>query len=68
MGDMADMLFNSFFYDDYDEEFYYCRGVGSSNITCQYCEESGLHWDLVDDKWRLFNWDNEQHRCRKIRF
>jgi len=59
MGDVADDN-----YWDSDLEFKY---FGKSNVThlkiCRYCGTKELHWEIKDDKWRLYDKDNNEHYC-----
>lgn len=55
MNILDDMLFG--LGDPYDEELL------GEELECQYCGVGELHWEKVDDKWRLFDADGEQHIC-----
>ncbi len=44
--------------EDYDED--------DCDIVCQYCDESGLHWEETAAGWRLFNDDGEKHVCQHV--
>ena len=45
MGDMADMYDYAIWPEDFVED---------APVTCKYCGEEGLIWDLLPDKkWRL---------------
>lgn len=34
------------------------------SIECRYCGEDGLHWvEVKSNVWRLFNVDDDEHRC-----
>ena len=75
MGDMADMLIDTFGdvdehgLDGYDNVYYdnstgryrsYCQ---KTTKTCRCCGATGLTWGLDDGKWRLFN-DKGIHKCQ----
>ena len=33
--------------------------------VCNRCGASGLHWENTEHGWRLFNPENQMHRCHK---
>ena len=57
MGDMADMVEDMIFFDDWDD------WSDPDNKTCNRCGESGLHWEETTHGWRLFDYRDEQHEC-----
>jgi hypothetical protein len=47
MGDIADYLIDNIMDDD---EYY----TEPSTVTCKYCNKESLHWEKLNNKWRLF--------------
>jgi len=64
MGDMADYIIDSWFWDDPDNPnpLYDLGGL----LTCKYCGEEGLHWEKHTRKWRLANANRKIHDCRMM--
>ena len=44
------------------DELGYEIGSGQRSITCYCCQQSGLHWEKLKGKWRLFD-GNSLHNC-----
>lgn len=64
MGDMADyyrereldaMAFGGTRFEE-EEEYV-------DTVACKYCKEPGLHWEEIDGKWRLCDFEDSVHRC-----
>ena len=34
-----------------------------ANKTCKFCHETGLHWQMHLNNWRLFNPNGDLHNC-----
>jgi hypothetical protein len=50
-------------YDDEEGWGYGGEGSYSCLQTCRYCRASGLHWNLLAGKWRLFSPAGDAHKC-----
>ena len=70
MGDMADFSFDSWGYWNEDAEYDGLLPEDHSDadgppirlITCRCCHTTGLNWQVVSGKWRLFH-GNLIHDC-----
>ena len=67
MGEMADYYLDQQ-WDDEDEWGNWIidpsdGGPPTSTKTCRCCGKTGLHWDLRDGKWRLFD-GRGIHSCK----
>lgn len=60
MGDIADHLIANFM--DYPEDQW---GESERPLlkTCRYCGTKGLHWGMIDGRWRLHDKDGNAHYC-----
>lgn len=57
MGDMADLIIEQNWEPD-DSDTH-------QPVTCKYCGQKYLYWDVIEGKWRLFEGD-EPHTCYLI--
>jgi 3-methyladenine DNA glycosylase Tag len=62
MGDMTDWIIENgmMFDEEYEREFDDDFSIGK---ICKYCGKSGLQWKQINNKWRLYDLDNNLHCC-----
>jgi hypothetical protein len=71
VGEFADELIDQGYADWGDDFFYYhddedSPPYGNYTKTCRVCRQRGLHWRLVGQEWKLYEWvSNKQvrHEC-----
>lgn len=73
MGEMADFTLDySMFPDDnywhgedYDDamEGPDCSRRLTPMKVCKYCGTTSLHWENIDNRWRLFDIEGKMHQC-----
>lgn len=39
---------------------------GQKMVTCNRCEEHGLHWENFGGPWRLFDRHDDPHLCQAV--
>lgn len=67
MGDVADYYLEQEDYFGEDWPGWEEDGYRKPGITCRFCGTTGLFWNKLDGKWRLFN-DKGLHTCERYVF
>ena len=64
MGDMADWAVEHMMFNEWGEAIPYRRRP-PTNVTCRYCDKTGLRWQNVKGgEWRVHEKSGSLHLCR----
>lgn len=64
--DLIDQIWNDMFNADFDGWGEDSDMWGCTPKVCRYCGAGNLHWELLEDKWRLFQENRKIHRCATV--
>ena len=63
MGDIADMLMDQAMDDEFEDTWYEPGPLRT--VACKHCKSADVKWKRINNKWVLFNLDNDIHGCKE---